>query len=105
MELVTLIFQDKHNTPINQTNKTQEHATHTLHDTQQGRKAPAPHSAAPVLPHDAIQVWELRMQLARGRVWDIATTSQLNWDQLRYSTEKNPLREMLLSSLTPGIQR
>lgn len=33
MELVDLIFQDKHNTPINQTNKTQEHATHTLYDT------------------------------------------------------------------------
>lgn len=42
MELVDLIFQDKHNTPINQTNKTQEHATHTLYDTHQGRKAPTP---------------------------------------------------------------
>lgn len=82
MELATPIFQDKHNTPINQTNKTQACATHTLYDTRQGRKAPTPHSAAPVLPHDAIRLWELGMQLVRGRVWDTATTYQLNWDQL-----------------------
>lgn len=88
MELVTLIFQVKHNTPINQTIKTQEHTTHTLYDTRQGRKAPAPHYAAPVLPRDAIWLWELRMQLVRGRVWDIATTYQLNRDQLRYNAEK-----------------
>ena len=88
MELVTLICEDKHNTPINQTNKTQQHATHTLYDTHQGRKAPAPHSAASVLPHDARRLWELVMHLVRGRVWDIATTCQLNWDQPRYSAEK-----------------
>lgn len=87
MVLGTLIFQDKH-TPINQTNKTREHATHTLHDTHHGRKAPAPHSAAPVLPHDAIQLWDLRMQLVRGRVWDTASTYQLNWEQMRYSAKK-----------------
>lgn len=77
MVLGTLIFQDKH-TPINQTNKTQERATHTLYDTHHGRKAPGPHSAAPVLPHDATQLWDLRMQLVRGRVWDTVTTYQLN---------------------------
>lgn len=87
MVLGTLIFQDKH-TPINQTNKTQERATHTLYDTHHGRKAPGSHSAAPVLPHDAIQLWDLRMQLVRGRVWDIATTYQLNGDRMRYSTKK-----------------
>lgn len=55
MVLGTLIFHDKH-TPINQTNKTQERATHTLYDTHHGRKAPGPYSAAPELPHDAIQL-------------------------------------------------
>lgn len=100
MVLGTLIFQDKH-TPINQTNKTQEHATHTLYDTHYGRKAPGPHSAAPVLPHDATQLWDLRMQLVRGRVWDTAATYQLNWDRMRYSAKKKTPREIII----PGIQR
>lgn len=46
------------------------------------------HSAAPILPRDAIWLWELRMQLVKGRVWNTATPYQINWDQLRYSGRK-----------------
>lgn len=38
---------------------------------------------AVALPCEATQLWELRMQLVRGRVWDTDTTHQL-----RYSNEK-----------------
>lgn len=64
---------------------------------------------AVALPCEATQLWELRMQLVRGRVWDTDTTHQLRYSNEKKKKNSNNKKTTHtpgeISSFTPGIQR